>query len=153
MFCHIPAAKPFVTYAPAPIVLTYMSDAVCVGRVSIRRFQMLSAGHSGHGMKSFAVTPEPPGITVHVGVARGGVTLDGGRVGVALAARVARVVGVKLGASVALPVGVSVLLVGGVVAVAAGAVTAAVGDPRPSRRARLIIFEAWARVAVPCGRK
>jgi hypothetical protein len=108
-------------------------------------------------MKSFAVTPEPPGITVHVGVT---VTLDEGRVGVALATELARAVGVELAASVALEVGLAVLRVAGEVAVAvvpAGAVATelgdAVGDPFPILRARLIIFEACARVAVPCGLK
>src|SRR6476659_6108979 len=99
------------------------------------RFQMLLAGKRGHG---------PPPWTVAVGV--------GVRVAVRVAVRV-RVgvrddVGVKVG-GVPVTVGVSV---GGVPVTVGVAVGVLVGVGVMDR-AISIIFDAWARVAVPLGRK
>src|SRR5947209_10553593 len=66
------------------MLFTNASDAASVGRASTRLFQILSAGQRAQGIGSFAVIPEPTGITVQVGVAAGKVGLAGGCVDVVL---------------------------------------------------------------------
>ena len=79
-----------------------------------------------------AVMPEPPGITVQVGVADAWGVLQA----VALAE------GTELGDAVVVRVGVELHCTG-------GEVTTGVGEELPRLRARLIILAAWALVAVP----